>query len=363
MLSLVMIVKNEEHVIERSLDSALPHVDTWCIVDTGSTDSTIEKIHAAAKKHGKEGVLHERPWVNFGHNRTELLELARETEASWFFMMDADDILISQDEGKGPFEQQFGSEDAYTILFKRGSLTYPRPAIFNKKPWVFKGALHEYAHLDNATLGNIETAWVDARVEGARSKNPNKYRDDALALEEEFVKKPDSRTAFYCAQSWRDSGNGEKASEWYLRRAEMGGWNQEIYVSYLNLVRLTPDVNLKLKYAWLSLDACPRLEAAHAALEYFRQRNTWSSRAYYLGLAAANAVRPEQKKGAALAAAQANLFAEPVEYKFYDEFSIHAFYTGHDDVAILNGMKAYFLAPLDERARILNNVKYSVNRT
>ncbi len=358
MLSLVMIVKNEEHVIERSLDSALPHVDTWCIVDTGSTDSTIEKIRATAKKHGKEGVLHERPWVNFGHNRTELLELARETEAAWFFMMDADDILMSQSEEGKPFEQQFGSsEDAYTMTFKRGNLSYRRPAIFNRKPWVFKGALHEYAHLDDAVLGHITTSWIDARVEGSRSKNPNKYRDDALALEAEFATKSDSRTAFYCAQSWRDSGNSEKASEWYLRRAAMGGWNQEIYVSYLNLVRLSPDVNLKLKYAWLSLDACPRLEAAHAALEYFRQRNTWSSRAYFLGFAAAQEFQKQKAKAAS------DLFAEPVECKFYDEFSIHAFYTGHDDIAILYGMKAYFLAPLDERSRILNNVKYSVERS
>jgi glycosyltransferase involved in cell wall biosynthesis len=354
MLSLVMIVKNEEHVIERSLDSALPYVDTWCIVDTGSTDSTIEKIHAAAAKHGKTGVLHERPWVNFGHNRTELLELARQTEAAWFFMMDADDILVSES-GK-PFNQQFGSEDGYTITFNRGGLTYKRPAVFNTKPWFFKGALHEYSHLDGAVLGHIATSYIDARVEGARSKNPHKYRDDALALEAEFAVKPDSRTAFYCAQSWRDSGNGEKASEWYLQRVTMGGWNQEIYVSYLNLVRLTPDVNLKLKYAWLSLDICPRLEAAHAALEYFRQRNTWSSRAYYLGLEAADKVK------AASAQKVDDLFAEAVEYKFYDEFSIHAFYTGHDDVAILNGMKAYFLAPLDQRSRILNNVKYSVER-
>lgn len=360
-----MIVKNEEHVIERSLDSALPHVDTWCIVDTGSTDSTIEKIHAAAARHGKKGVLYERPWVNFGHNRTELLELARQGEAAWFFMMDADDILVTdshKEEGKGPFEEQFGSQDAYTILFKRGTLSYPRPAVFNAKPWVFKGALHEYAHLDGAVIGNITTAWIDARVEGARSKNPNKYQDDALALEAEFKEKQDTRTAFYCAQSWRDSGNGEKATEWYLRRAEMGGWNQEIYVSYLNLVRLTPDVNLKLKYAWLSLDACPRLEAAHAALEYFRQRNTWSSRAYYLGVAAAQAVKTS-KKTVQLIKPATDLFAEPVEYKFYDEFSIHAFYTGHDDVAVLHGMKAYFLAPLEEQPRILSNVKYSVDRT
>jgi hypothetical protein len=315
----------------------------------------MEKIRATAAKHGKAGVLHERPWVNIGHNRTELLELARQTEAAFFFIMDADDILMS-DTGK-PFEQQFGStEDAYTMTFKLGSVTYRRAAVFNKKPWVFRGALHEYAHLENSVIGHISTGWVDARVEGARSKNPNKYRDDALTLEAEFATKPDPRTAFYCGQSWRDSGNPEKASEWYLKRTTMAGWKQEIYVSYLNLVRLTSDVNLKLNYAWLSLDVCPRLEAAHAALEYLRKRNLWSSRAYYLGVAAASAVQGNKKKNTD------DLFAEPVEYRFYDEFSLHAFYTGHDEANILNGMKAYFLAPVNERPRILNNVKYSFER-
>ena len=354
-----MIVKNEEHVIERSLDSVLPHVDTWTIVDTGSTDSTIEKIHAVAAKHGKAGILHERPWVNFGHNRTELLELARQREAegvAWFFMMDADDILICEEPGndKRPFDQLFtSSNDAYSLTFKRGSLTYRRPAIFNTKPWVFKGALHEYAHLDNAVIGICEGPWVDARVEGARSKNPNKYRDDALALEAEFSKNPDTRTAFYAAQSWRDSGNVDKSTEWYLLRTTMGGWKQEVYISFLNLVRLTQDIDLKFKYAWSALEACPRLEAAHAVLEYLRQRNMWSSRAYHLGLATATATARSGTKD--------NLFMEEA-YKFYDEFSIHAFYTGHDDVAVINGMKAYFAAPLGERPRILNNVKFSAER-
>lgn len=358
MLSLVMIVKNEEHVIERSLDSVLPYVDTWTIVDTGSTDSTMEKIRSVAAKHGKEGVLHERPWVNFGHNRTELLELARLEGAAWFFMMDADDIFMcenSEKSGAKPFDQLFTStNDAYSLTFKRGSLTYRRPAIFNTKPWVFKGALHEYAHLDNAVIGICEGAWVDARVEGARSMNPNKYRDDALALEAEFANSPDTRTAFYAAQSWRDAGNAEKSTEWYLRRASMGGWKQEVYVSYLNLIRLTQDIDLKFKYAWLALEACPRLEAAHAVLEYLRQRNLWSSRAYHLGLATATASAAKSK-------ATDNLFMEDA-YKFYDEFSIHSFYTGHDDIAITNGMKAYFAAPLGERERILNNVKFSVER-
>ena len=347
-LCLVMIVKNEEHVIERSLNSILPFVDTWCIVDTGSTDSTMQKIKDTTTAHQKPGTLHERPWVNFGHNRTELLELARPM-ANWFFMLDADDIVESKDQFKHLLQTPF---DTYHLTLKRGSLTYKRPVIFNAKPWTFKGALHEYAHLDNARHGDLSHVTIDARVEGARSQNPNKYRDDAMALEADFVTNPDPRSAFYCAQSWRDSGNPQKATEWYLKRASMGGWQQEVYISYLNLQRLTQSTEEKFKYAWAALDAAPRLEAAQQLLEYLRQRGIWSQQAYAIGIQAAKAYKGGD-----------HLFAEEgLTAKFYDELSIHSFYTGHHESCVLYGAKAYFMAAPQDQPRLLANMKFGVDK-
>ena len=39
-VGLVMIVKDEEAVITRALASAIPYINRWLIVDTGSTDNT-----------------------------------------------------------------------------------------------------------------------------------------------------------------------------------------------------------------------------------------------------------------------------------------------------------------------------------
>ena len=66
-----MIVKNESEVIKRCLDSVIPVIDYWVIIDTGSNDGTQDII----KNHLKDipGELHERPWKNFGENRTEAL--------------------------------------------------------------------------------------------------------------------------------------------------------------------------------------------------------------------------------------------------------------------------------------------------
>src|SRR5690349_4725727 len=89
-LCLNMIVKNEAHVIRRCLDSVLAHVAHWVVVDTGSTDGTqaIVREHMRAVK----GELFERPWRDFGWNRSEALRLAR-GKADYALVMDADHVL------------------------------------------------------------------------------------------------------------------------------------------------------------------------------------------------------------------------------------------------------------------------------
>ena len=86
-----MIVKNESKIIERCLKSVYHLIDTWCIVDTGSTDGTQDIIKEFLKD--KPGELIERPWVNFGHNRNEALSLARRW-GEWILLTDADMILV-----------------------------------------------------------------------------------------------------------------------------------------------------------------------------------------------------------------------------------------------------------------------------
>lgn len=63
-ICLCMIVKNESAVIRRVLQSAIPHIDSWVICDTGSTDGTQDLIRETLKDI--PGELHEVPWVNFG---------------------------------------------------------------------------------------------------------------------------------------------------------------------------------------------------------------------------------------------------------------------------------------------------------
>ena len=77
-ICLTMIVKNESQVIRRCIDSVKDYISYWVIVDTGSTDGTQDLIKEIMAEYNIPGELHERPWVDFGHNRTENLRYAKD---------------------------------------------------------------------------------------------------------------------------------------------------------------------------------------------------------------------------------------------------------------------------------------------
>jgi glycosyltransferase involved in cell wall biosynthesis len=360
-ICLVMIVKNEEDIIRRSLSSVLPFVDTWCIVDTGSTDSTIIKIKEIVEEHGKKGFLHQRPWKNFGYNRSEALELARPL-ADWSMMFDADDIFKGF-EGKKRENRQILSTtvDAYSLTIKRGNMTWNRRAIFNNTlKWHYVGVVHEYAHcldLKNQQIVLLEDLYIDARTEGSRSKDINKYKHDAELLEKDLEENPrNERSMFYAAQSWRDYGNKEKALYWYGRRADtIAGWHQERYISLYNMVKLTDSLELKFQYAWRALSVCPkRLEATYEVLRYTRSKDLWSLQAYALGYISNKEATRKVDPGFLF-------FDNSVhDYAFDDEFAIHCYYLRKYEECAEFAFRALQNAPPEQLERIKRNYEVSI---
>ena len=85
-ISLCMIVKNEEKVLARCLDSVKPAVDEIVILDTGSTDATKD---VAARYTDR---IYDFPWVDdFSAARNASFAKASMTFTMW---LDADDVLV-----------------------------------------------------------------------------------------------------------------------------------------------------------------------------------------------------------------------------------------------------------------------------
>jgi len=92
LISLAMIVKNEEAVFAHCLESVKPLVDEMVIVDTGSTDRTI----AIAESFG--AWIHHYKWRDdFAAARNESL---RHCKGDWVLILDADEAIDPLDHEK-----------------------------------------------------------------------------------------------------------------------------------------------------------------------------------------------------------------------------------------------------------------------
>lgn len=237
-MCLNMIVKNETKVIRRCLESVKPIIDYWVIVDTGSTDGTQGLVKEIMKDI--PGELHERPWKNFAHNRMEALELAR-SKADYLLFVDADDKLEIE---KG-FKLANLNLDAYFLWIHYGGSTYSRIQVIKTAlPWRWEGVVHEYLAIDQPyTADFIKGVTYVVVGGGGRSEDPKKFLKDAEILEKAFKEDPNNaRTAFYLAQSYRDAGEKKKAIEWYKKRIEMRGWDEEVFWAMVQLATLRKEV-------------------------------------------------------------------------------------------------------------------------
>jgi len=232
-IALSMIVKNESHIIHECLNSIYKYIDYWVISDTGSTDGTQDIIKNFFAEKGIPGELHQDEWKNFGHNRTVALRHC-DDKCDYIWMIDADDRV----EGTFAFPPEM-TADGYVVRMGREDFSWWRTQIFRMDAkWEYKGVLHEYPapQKENPMLVKIEGKYnINARTLGARNVGITpieKYKRDAETLEKALIDEPaNTRYQFYLAQSYFDSQQWEKSMDAYKKRAEMGGWAEEVYYS------------------------------------------------------------------------------------------------------------------------------------
>src|SRR3954469_24000298 len=165
-LSLCMIVRDEESMLPRCLESVKDAVDEIVIVDTGSTDRTVEIAESFGAK-----VLHHEWTGDFGTARNVSFDAAT---SDWIVYLDADEVLY---DGEAPRlraltkrtwrEAFFLVEDNHTGDLEDGtSVHHNALRVFRNRPeYRFKGRIHEQiAHsLPGFLVERIES--TDVRLE------------------------------------------------------------------------------------------------------------------------------------------------------------------------------------------------------
>ena len=349
-----MIVRDAAEFITETLQSVLPYIDEWVIVDTGSVDNTKQVIQNFFDEARLEGQLVERPWIGFAHNRTEAIALCT-GRADYAFMIDADDLV------EGRLDLSHLDAAGYCVRFGPHNV-YWRPALFSlNKNWEFRGAVHEYAVcLEGDPTINLNGDYNFVfRSLGNRGKDPLKFQRDIDVLLAEYEKDPnDPRTVFYLAQSYRDHGDTEKAIEWYRHRSDMRGWDEETFVATLELGKLLAQTKIDpstvtetFERAWQLRPS--RAEALVELARFHRINKHWLD-GYLVAYRASSIPFPEEDR----------LFVDASAYRWraLDELAICASQLGNHQEAMsaCHRLLTSPHLPFDQRERVLWNQTYSM---
>lgn len=131
-----MIVKDEEKVIKRCLDSIHDIVDEIIIVDTGSTDRTKDIISAYTDN------IYDFEWVNdFAKARNYSFSKATKDYILW---LDADDVILEEDRKKLKIlkESMDGTVDIYNMIYNYSQDENGNPLIVQRRERIVKRENH-----------------------------------------------------------------------------------------------------------------------------------------------------------------------------------------------------------------------------
>jgi tetratricopeptide (TPR) repeat protein len=194
--------------------------------------------------------------------------------------------------------------------------------------WRYEGVTHEYLTCDQPHRIADLDEWVITHFADGGSR-ADKFTRDARLLRADLARNPDNtRTVFYLAQTMRDMGEHAEAIKLYQKRARMGGWDEEIYYSLLQVGVLKADqgnwadAQDALVQAWESRPS--RLEACYELASRLRKMGRHHS-AHAIACAGLDKPQPDDW-----------LFVLPWIYRWglLFEYSITAYWTGNPQASV-----------------------------
>ena len=218
-LSACIVVRNGKGSVLRCLDALLPMANEYVIVDTGSTDGTVELVKQWRTKHPNPGFVleevgskfHDSEGIfDFGAAKNYAISLAHCDYVLW---VDINDILLDGKRARRTFEEIVAKNpDASIVMDTKVTKTFqfPRVRIMRREKAHFTGIIHETMEDPDGHKNGIRTHIVFENYKPTRD-----VRRNLRALEKSWKLNRTQRDAFYLGNSYKDMKNLELALEWY----------------------------------------------------------------------------------------------------------------------------------------------------
>lgn len=276
-ISLCMIVKNEQSVIERCLESIYKFVDEIIIIDTGSTDKTKEICEKYANVYDFEWCDDFSKARNFSFSKAN---------CDYIMWLDADDIVPDKTLKKlmNWKQQNDNNADVVMLPYKlNDNFIYYRERILKReKGFVWQGAVHECIQPSGKII------YLDAVIEHHKIKNNS---DRNLKIYEKNEDKLDTRGKFYYARELLTHGYIDKAIKMFeIFLEDKNAWLENKLEAYRNLAscyicksEFNKAKELLIKSLELDIpraETCCDLAMIYIKLNKYNQAKFWYETAY-----------------------------------------------------------------------------------
>jgi hypothetical protein len=249
---LCIMVKNGGPQFEKMLLDNIHNFDRWTILDTGSTDDTIDIITRVLIGK-KKGDLYQEPFINFRDSRNRCLELAG---TSCKFLTMLDDTYIIKGNLRGFLNEVRGDQvsTSFTLYIQSNDVIYGSNRIIKSDSGLkYIHKIHEVIN-DNNNMNIVipkEVVFIDDIVFDYMETRTfdRKQLDLKWLFEEVDENSQNPRTYYYIAQTYNLLEDYEKAFYYFTKRTEFinSGFLQERVDALFESARLA---NFKLNRPW-----------------------------------------------------------------------------------------------------------------
>ena len=364
LLVVVLMVKNEETVMRATLQ---PFVDaginSYLIFDTGSDDRTIEVTQEMFDEYGiTQGHIIQEPFIDFATSRNRALDLAQEAfpNAAFMVMLDAEWYLNDASALLRFCQTCLENNDIYSSylmhIVNEALDNYTCRLLRCNRGLRFGGVVHET--ITQPSLVKVpDTIFFEYLPEALGvEKTAARFVRDRQLLLKEYERNPScTRTLFYLARTCEDLGDLVSAYEFYRKRIEMIGWDEEDFIVRYRLAETIkklvfrskhPDYDWSeaLKYFLQAYEMRPhRAEPLIGIADYYVQLDQMNT-AFLFARQAAEMPYPEKDI----------LFVEKYLYNYYryELLARCAWYIGEFEIGEWAARKAYEAYPDYKYARI-----------
>ena len=250
--NLCIMVKNAGPQFEQMLIDNIDNFDRWTILDTGSTDETIDIINRVLVGK-KPGELYCEPFINFCDSRNRLIDLAGK-HCKFITMLD--DTYVLNGNLRSFLNEVRGDQysNSFTLYISSDDSIYCSNRIIKTESHLkYIHRIHEVItdkNNINIVIPFEKVKIIDKRFDYMEKRTMDRKQLDLKLLYEELDENPnDPRAYYYLGQTYNLLCNYEKAYEYFLKRLSIvnAGFIQERYDAAFEAGRIA---NFQLNKPW-----------------------------------------------------------------------------------------------------------------